>query len=73
MNCILFDDIVIYEKFKTDHVLEFFINNRIYNPITFRYNKLLFSENDKIAKPYTTIISKQDSTVITTFDTAITN
>lgn len=62
MNCVLFDDIIIYEKLKTEHSLEFFISNSLYNPITFKYNNLCFSENDIFALPYKTIVNKTDNT-----------
>jgi hypothetical protein len=71
MNCILFDDIVIYEKIKDGHNLEFFITKKLYSPIVFKYNNLLFAENDKIAKPYKTIVQKNGN--VAEFTSAISN
>lgn len=66
MNCILFDDEIIYEKLKTNYNLDFYILKKIYGPITFKYNNLLFSENDKINKLYLTQIqtNKQTTNII---------
>lgn len=73
MNCVLFDDIIIYEKLKTNQSLNFFIYTNIYSPITFKYNNLLYSENDKISIPYKTSVLKNDSTEYIEFDTIFTN
>ena len=73
MNCVLFDDIFIYEKIKSsDKMLTLYIYKNLYNPITFKFNNYIKSEDDIIANSYKTYI-KPDSTTVVEFDSILTN
>ena len=71
MNCILFNDNIIYETITHNTSIYFYITKKLFNPITFKLLNTLSSEDDILPLRYKTRLV--DDTSVINIDNIITN